>query len=103
MSGPIVQGQSVTPATDADPQASEGDSIVVNALVRVGGDEQVVGAGLDGGAEQPPLGGVEVLGLVYQDVPVARRPCLAEQLRCLVGQLKMGELPSRGKFGRDPL
>ncbi len=103
LGGPVVQGQPVTPATDVDAQAGEGDPVVVDALVWVGGDEQVVGAGIDGGAEQPPLGGVQVLSLVYQDVPVARCSRLPEQLRGLVGQLEVGGLPSRGKFGRDPL
>jgi len=46
---------------------------------------------------------VQVLGLVYQDVPVVRCCRLPEQLRSLVGQLEVGGLPSRGKFGRDPL
>ena len=61
------------------------------------------GPRLDGRAEQPPLGGMQILGLVHQDVPVARCSRLPQQLRGLVGQLEMGGLPSRGKFGRDPL
>ena len=71
--------------------------------MRVGRDEQVVGAGIDGRAEQPPLGRVQVLGLVHQDVPVARRSRLAEQLGGLVGQLEVGGLPGCGELGRDPL
>ena len=93
----------MAPATDVNAQAGEGDPVVVDALVRVGGDEQVIRAGSDGGAEQPPLGGVQVLGLVDEDVPVARCSRLPEQARGLVGQLEVGGLPSRGKFGRDPL
>ena len=71
--------------------------------MRVGRDEQVVRAWIDGRAEQPPLGRVQVLGLVHQDVPVARRSRLAEQVGGLVGQLEVGGLAGCGELGRDPL
>jgi hypothetical protein len=60
--------------------------------VRVGRDEQVVRAGRDGGAEQAPLGWVQVLGLVDQDVAVGQRSRPAEQAGGLVGQLQVGGL-----------
>ena len=100
---PVVQGQLPAPPPHADPQAGEGDPVVVDALVRVGRDEQVVRAFGDGSAEQPPLGGVQVLGLVHQDVPVARRSRLPEQVRGLVGQLQVRGLAGRGELGRDLL
>ena len=62
------------------------------------------GPGGDGGAEQPPLGRVQVLGLVHQDVPVARRlPASPEQAGGLVGQLHVGGLAGRGELGGDLL
>ena len=45
LGGPVVQGQPPAPPAHADPQAGEGDPVVVDALVRVGRDEQVVGPG----------------------------------------------------------
>ena len=75
LGGAVVQGQLPAPPPDADPQAGQGDPVAVDALVRVGRDEQVVRAFGYGRSEQPPLRGVQVLGLVHQDVPVARRAC----------------------------
>jgi hypothetical protein len=46
--------------------------VVVDALVCVCDDEHVVGAWRDGGAQQAPLRGVQVLGLVDDHVPVQR-------------------------------
>ena len=92
LGGPVVQGQPPAPAPHADPEADQGDPVVVDALVRVGRDEQVVRAGRDGGAEQAPLGRVQVLGLVHQDVAVGQRSRLAEQAGGLVGQLQVGGL-----------
>ena len=56
-----------------------------------------------GRAEQPPLRGVQVLGLVHQDVPVARRACLPEQVRGLVGQLQVRGLAGSGQLRSDLL
>ena len=71
--------------------------------MRVGRDEQVIRARRHGSAEQPPLGWVQVLGLVHEDVPVARRSRLPEQVRGLVGQLQVSGLADRGEFGGDLL
>ena len=71
--------------------------------MRVGRDEQVVRAGRDRGAEQPPLRRVQVLGLVHQDVPVGRFLRLAEQVRRLAGQLQVSGLAGVGQFRGDPL
>ena len=52
----------------------------VEPLVGVPDEEQVVRAGRDDGPQQPPLPGVEVLGLVHHDGPVGqRRPLQFEQ------------------------
>ena len=103
LGGPVVQGQPPAPPPHADPQAGQGDPVVIDALVRVGRDEQVVRAGRDRGAEQPPLGRVQVLGLVHQDVPVGRFLRLAEQVRRLAGQLQVSGLAGVGQFRGDPL
>ena len=71
--------------------------------MRVGRDEQVVRARRHGRAEQPPLGWVQVLGLVHEDVPVRRRSRPPQQVRGLVGQLQVSGLARRGQFGRDLL
>ena len=103
LGGPVVQGQPPAPAAHADPEADQGDPVVVDALVRVGRDEQVVRAGRDGGAEQAPLGRVQVLGLVHQDVAVSQRSRLPEQAGGLVGQLQVGGLAGGSQFGGDLL
>ena len=46
---------------------------------------------------------VQVLGLVHQDVPVARRSGLPEQARGLVGQLQVGGLAGGTQLGHDLL
>ena len=46
---------------------------------------------------------MQVLGLVHQDVPVARRSLLPEQARGLVGQLQVGGLAGGSQLGGDPL
>ena len=103
LGGPVVQRQPPAPPPHADPQAGQGDPVVVDALVRVGRDEQVVRARRHGRAEQPPLGRVQVLGLVHEDVPVARRSRLPEQPGGLVGQLQVSGLAGGGEFGGDLL
>ena len=46
---------------------------------------------------------MQILGLVHEDVPVARRSRLPEQVRGLVGQLQVSGLADRGEFGSDLL
>ena len=60
--------------------------------MRVSHDEQVIGPGRRGGAEQPPLGGVEVLALVNDHVAVRRVRPRGEQRGGGVGELQVGVL-----------
>jgi hypothetical protein len=61
--------------------------VVIDALVRVADDEHVVGARRDGGAQQAPLHGVQILGLVDDHMPVGRLAGVAEEPGGLVGEL----------------
>jgi len=65
--------------------------------------KQVVRPGRTAAREQPPLGRVQVLCLVHQDVQVRVRSRLAQQVRGLVGSLQVGGLAGAGEFGGDLL
>ena len=70
--GAVVDGQPAAAPAHVDADLRERDVVVVDPLVRVADDEHVVGARRDGGAQQPPLRRVQVLGLVDDHVPVGR-------------------------------
>ena len=88
--GAVVHGEAPAAAAHLDAEAGQGDPVVVDALVRVSGDEHVVGSRRHGGAQQPPLGRVEVLGLVHDHVPVQGLAGVAQQVGGLVGELDVG-------------
>ena len=88
--GPVVHRQPPAAAPDADTQAGQGHVIVVDPLVRVGGDEQVIRPGRDSRLQQAPLGGVQVLAFVHDDMPVQGDTGFAEQVGRLVGELEVG-------------
>lgn len=92
LGGAVVDSQSPAPSADAYADAAKRDAVVVDALVRVGHDEQVVRAGGDGGAEQPPLGRVKILAFVDNDVPIWRDGPLSQDASGLVSELEVGVL-----------
>ena len=93
--GAVVNREPPAAAAHLDAEAGQGDPVVVDALVRVSGDEQVVGSRRHGGAQQPPLSRVEVLSLVHDHVPVQGLAGLAQQVGGLVGELDVGGLAGR--------
>lgn len=64
-------------------------------------DEDVVGLRSDARAQHAPLGRVEVLGLVHDDVTVAR-PALGQDPGRLVAQLGVRGRVARGEVRREP-
>lgn len=66
--GSVVDGEGTAAAYGVDAVVSERDFGAVDALVVVFADEDVVGVFPDEGADEEPVGGVEVLGFVDKDV-----------------------------------
>jgi hypothetical protein len=86
--GAVIHRQPAAAAAHVDADFRERDAVVINALVRVAGDEHVVGAWRDGGAQQAPLRRVQILGLVDDHMPVGRLAAVAEEPGGLVGELQ---------------
>jgi hypothetical protein len=95
--GAVVHRQPPAAAAHVDADLRERDMVVVDALVSVADDEHVVGARRDGGAQQPPLRGVQVLGLVDDHVPVGRLAGVPQEPGGLVGELQERALASRAE------
>ena len=100
--GAVVDRQPVGAATHLDAELGERDLTVIDALVRVGEYEQVVGTGAHQRAEQAPLRGVQVLPLVHDDVPVPGGQA-GRDLRRVIGDLQVCAHPPLRELVHDGL
>ena len=80
---PVAERQSRRASADVHADRAERYLVVIDALVGVGGDEQVVRSWFHHGAKHFPVGGPEVLAFIDDDVPVP----VAEFADCRVGDV----------------
>jgi hypothetical protein len=78
--------------------------VVVDPLVGVPDDEHVVRPGRHGGAQQPPLGGVQILCFVDDHVPIGQlHGAVAERMGSFVGELRERVPAERAQPAPNPL
>lgn len=101
--GPVIDLQACRPARDGDPDPAQADVVAVDPLVRVPGEKEVVGAERYRCPQQPPLGRVQVLDLVDNNVAKRRSVPCGDQACGLVGDRWSGPHAVLAQARHEPL